>query len=146
MPRGRAKKNEANWSNPRLIQEILEESRIVAIIGISDDPDRPSNEIARYLIENGYRVIGVNPSLEEVLGALCYPSLEAIPEPVDVVDVFRKPDTVEEIVDDVIKLEIPYLWLQEGVVNSDAAFRAKSAGIKVIMDHCMKKEHSRLRL
>jgi predicted CoA-binding protein len=146
MPRGHASKVNSNWSSPRLIKEILEEARTIAIIGISDDPSRPSNEIARYLIENGYHVVGVNPSLEEVLGALCYPSLKAIPEPVDVVDVFRKPDALESIVEDVIRLEIPYLWLQEGVVNPDAALRAKSAGIKVIMDHCMKKEHTRLRM
>jgi uncharacterized protein len=144
MPRGRTSKPNHNWSNPRLIREILEEARTVAIVGISDEPSRPSNEIARYLIEHGYHVVGVNPALDEVLGALCYPSLEAIPEPVDVVDVFRKSDALETIVDDVIKLEIPYLWLQEGVINPDAAERAKEAGVKVIMDHCMKKEHSQL--
>jgi predicted CoA-binding protein len=146
MPRDRTSKPHHNWSNPRLIREILEEARTIAIVGISDEPSRPSHEIARYLIEHGYRVVGVNPALEEVLGALCYPCLEAIPEPVDVVDVFRKPEALETIVDDIIKLEIPYLWLQEGVVNPDAAERAKDAGIKVVMDHCMKKEHTRLRL
>jgi uncharacterized protein len=144
MPCTRTSKPNHSWSNPRLIREILEEARTVAIVGISDEPSRPSHEIARYLIEHGYRVVGVNPALEEVLGAICYPSLEAIPEPVDVVDVFRKPDALETIVTDVIKLEIPYLWLQEGVVNPDAAERAKEAGIKVVMDHCMKKEHTRL--
>jgi uncharacterized protein len=144
MPRARTSKTNHNWSNPRLIREILEEARTVAIVGISDEPSRPSHEIARYLIEHGYHVVGVNPALEEVLGALCYPSLDAIPEPVDVVDVFRKPEALETIVSDVIKLEIPYLWLQEGVVNPDAAERAKEAGIKVVMDHCMKKEHTRL--
>ncbi len=144
MPRGRTKNATSNWSNPKLIREMLEEARVIAIVGISDNPSRPSYHVARYLIENGYHVVGVNPTLEDVLGTLCYPSLESVPEPVDVVNVFRKSEAVDEIVTDVIRMQIPYLWLQQGVVNFEAAERAKESGIKVIMDHCIMSEHSRL--
>lgn len=130
------------WSDPRLIRRILLEARTVAVVGISDKPNRPSYGVARFLIENGYRVIGVNPNVDEVLGTLCYPSLSDIPEPVDVVDVFRNKKSVNPIVNELIKLRIPYLWLQEGVVDIEAAQRAKDAGIKVIMDRCMAKELS----
>jgi predicted CoA-binding protein len=149
MPKTANKKiSPSSWANPRLIREILEDARVVAIVGISDSPSKPSFNVARYLIEQGYRVVGVNPSLDEVLGTDCYPSLEAIPEPVDVVDVFRKPDAVEAIVDEAIHLRIPYLWLQEGVVNEEAAQKAKEAGIRVVMDRCMMHElkSSRLKL
>jgi predicted CoA-binding protein len=146
MPRGRTRKSGPPWSNPDLIQEILNEARTIAVVGISDKPSRPSYDVARFLIENGYHVIGVNPSLDEVLGTICYPSLDHIPEPIDVVDVFRNSDAVHEIVEEVIRLRIPYLWLQEGIVNPDAALRAEEAGVRVIMDHCMKKELSRLRI
>jgi predicted CoA-binding protein len=146
MLRESATKNHLNWSNPRLMREILEGGRTIAIVGISENPLRPSHEIARYLIENGYHVVGVNPAIEEFLGALCYPSLAEIPEPVDVVNVFRKPEAVEALVTEVIKLEIPYLWLQEGVVDQEAALRAKEAGVKVIMDQCIKKEHMKINL
>ncbi|HEX7342785.1 MAG TPA: CoA-binding protein [bacterium] len=144
MPRGRAGKSSSSWSDPRLIREILTEVRSIAVVGISDNPSRPSFGVARYLIEHGYRVVGVNPKLEDVLGDICYPTLSRIPEPIDLVDVFRKPDVVDAIVDEVVKLHIPYLWLQEGVVQIEAAKRAQEAGVKVIMDQCIMKEHSRL--
>ncbi len=144
MPRGRSNKQNSHWSSPRLMHEILDEARTIAVVGISDNPARPSYGVARYLIEKGYRVLGVNPALEEVLGDICYPSLASIPEPVDVVDVFRKPEAVSQIVEEVIRLHIPYLWLQTGVVNKEAAERAQEAGIRVIMDHCIMQEHSRL--
>ncbi len=144
MARGRTGKSSSSWSDPRLIREILTEVRSIAVVGISDNPSRPSFGVARYLIENGYRVVGVNPKLEDVLGDICYPTLSSIPEPIDLVDVFRQPDAVNGIVDEVIKLHIPYLWLQEGVVQIEAAKRAQEAGVKVIMDHCIMKEHSRL--
>jgi len=144
MPRGRTGKSSSSWSDPRLIREILAEVRSIAVIGISDNASRPSFGVARYLIENGYRVVGVNPKLEDILGDICYPTLSSIPEPIDLVDVFRQPDAVDGIVDEVIKLHIPYLWLQEGVVQVEAAKRAQEAGVKVIMDQCIMKEHSRL--
>ncbi|MCX6639663.1 MAG: CoA-binding protein [bacterium] len=135
----------APWSNPRIIREILEEARTVAVVGISDNPTRPSFGVARFLIESGYRVIGVNPKIQDVLGTECYPSLSEVPETIDVVDVFRNSDALDPLIDEVIKLRIPYLWLQEGVVNQNAAERAIEAGIKVVMDHCMAKEISRRR-
>lgn len=141
MPRDRIRTEP--WSNPHIIGEILNRSRSVAVVGLSDKPERPSFGVARSLIENGYRVLGVNPSLEEVLGAICYPTLSDIPERIDAVDVFRKPEAVDSLVDEVIKLRIPYLWLQEGVVNVEAAEKALSAGIKVVMDRCMAKELAR---
>lgn len=144
MPRGRTRR--IPWSDPRIMREILNEARTIAIVGISDSPARPSYGVARYLIENGYRVVGVNPKLEDVLGDICYPSVSSIPEQIDVVTVFRKPEAVDAVVDEVIKLHVPYLWLQEGVVNPEAAERALEAGVKVVMDHCMMKEHSRLAL
>ena len=144
MPPGRTGKSSSSWSDPRLIREILTEVRSIAVIGLSDNPSRPSFGVARYLIENGYRVIGVNPKLEDVLGDICYPTLSSIPEPIDLVNVFRQPDAVNGIVDEVIKLHIPYLWLQEGVVQVEAAKRAQEAGVKVIMDHCIMHEHSHL--
>ena len=144
MRRSRTGKSSSSWSDPRLIREILSEVRSIAVIGISDNPSRPSFGVARYLIENGYRVIGVNPKLEDVLGDICYPTLSSIPEPIDLVNVFRQPDAVHGIVDEVVKLHIPYLWLQEGVVQVEAAKRAQEAGVKVIMDHCIMREHGRL--
>ena len=144
MPRGRPKKDP--WSNPRIIDEILDEARTVAVVGLSDKPHRPSFGVARFLIESGYRVVGVNPNVDEVLGTICYPSLGAVPEPIDAVDVFRRSEVVDALVDEVIKLRIPYLWLQEGVVNPEAAQRAFSAGVKVVMDRCMAKALSQRRL
>jgi predicted CoA-binding protein len=141
MPRDRTKTE--SWSNPYVIGEILNRSRSVAVMGLSDKPERPSFGVARALIENGYRVIGVNPSLEEVLGAICYPTLSDIPERIDAVNVFWKPAAVDSLVDEVIELRIPYLWLQEGVVNIEAAEKALNAGIKVVMDRCMAKELAR---
>ena len=144
MPRGRPKKDP--WSNPRIIEEILGEARTVAVVGLSDKPHRPSFGVARFLIESGYRVVGVNPNVDEVLGTICYPSLGDVPEPIDAVDVFRRSEVVDTLVDEVIKLRIPYLWLQEGVVNPEAAQRAFSAGVKVVMDRCMAKALSQRRL
>lgn len=144
MPRGRTRTDP--WTNPHVIGEILDEARIVAVVGISDKPSRPSFSVARFLIENGYRVVGVNPSIDEVLGTICYPSLADIPEPIDAVNVFSTPEDVDALVDEVIKLRIPYLWLQEGVVNPEAAQRAISEGIKVVMNRCMAKALSQRRL
>lgn len=142
MVRGRARAD--RWAAPHIIREILDETRVVAVVGISDEPSRPSYGVARFLIENGYRVVGVNPKVEEVLGTICYPSLLDVPEPIDLVDVFRKPNAVDGLVDQMIRLHIPYLWLQEGVVDATAAGRAADAGIKVVMDRCVAKELSRI--
>ena len=125
-------------------EEILKSSRVVALVGLSAKPDRPSNIVASYLKENGYRVIPVNPQEEKILGEVCYPDLNSIPEPVDVVDIFRRPEDVPPIVEEAIKVGAKAVWMQEGVINEEAAARAESAGLQVVMDKCMKKEHAAL--
>ncbi len=129
-----------SWADEELIEEILQDARTVAVVGISDKPSRPSNGVARTLIEQGYRVIAVNPKLDEVLGTECYPNLSSINQPIDLVDVFRKPTDLGDLVEEVIDLGIPYLWLQEGVINGEVAKRAREAGVRVVMDRCIAKE------
>jgi len=125
-------------------EEILNSSRIIAMVGLSPRPDRPSYLVASYLKEQGYRIIPVNPTEKEILGEPCYPSLASIPEPVDVVDIFRRSEEVPAIVEEAIKIGAKAVWMQEGVVNGEAAARAREAGLLVIMDECMLKEHQRL--
>ena len=114
------------------------------MVGLSPKPERPSNVVANYLKENGYKVIPVNPDQKEILGEMSYPDLLSIPEPVDVVDVFRRPDEVPAIVEEAIKIGARIIWLQEGIVNETAAARAREAGLLVVMDKCMRKEHMKL--
>lgn len=125
-------------------EEILSFSRVVAVVGLSSKTDRPSYEVASYLKEQGYRIIPVNPLEKEILGEICYPDLASIPEPVDVVDIFRRSEEVLPIVGEAIKIGAKAVWMQEGVVNGEAAARAREAGLLVIMDECMLKEHQRL--
>ncbi len=127
-----------------IAEEILNSSRVVAIVGLSANPDRPSYMVASYLKENGYKIIPVNPSVGEVLGEVCYPDISSIPEPVDVVDIFRRSEEVPAIVEEAIKIEVRSVWMQEGVINEEAAARAKEAGLTVVMDKCMLKEHRKL--
>jgi len=126
-------------------EEILNSSRVVAVVGLSPRPDRPSYGVANYLKEKGYRIIPVNPSTREVLGEACYPHLSSIPEPVDVVNVFRRSEEAPDIVEEAIKIGAKAVWMQEGVINEKAAVRAMEAGLLVIMDKCMLKEHQKLR-
>jgi predicted CoA-binding protein len=126
------------------IEEVLRGSRTVAIVGLSSKEDRPSHRVGLYLQSKGYRIIPVNPGEAEVLGQRSYPDLVSIPEPVDVVDVFRRSADVPPVVEEAIKVKAKVVWMQEGVVNERAAKRARSAGLKVVMDHCMRKEHIRL--
>ena len=125
-------------------EEILSFSRVVAVVGLSSKTDRPSYEVASYLKEQGYKIIPVNPMEKEILGEICYPDLASIPEPVDVVDIFRRSEEVLPIVEEAIKIGAKAVWMQEGVVNGEAAARAREAGLLVIMDECMLKEHQRL--
>jgi uncharacterized protein len=125
------------------IDEILENSRTVAIVGISPKEDRPSYRVGNYLKSQGYDMIPVNPSCSEVLGETSYPDLLSVPRPVDVVDIFRRPEDVPLIVEQAIRIKAKVVWMQEGIVNEDAARVAKQAGLKVVMDHCMRKEHIR---
>jgi len=128
------------------IRHILQHAKTIAVLGLSDDPTRPSHGVAAYMQRAGYRIIPVNPALTEILGEPCYPTLTeaARHEKIDVVDVFRRSDAVPAIVDEAIALGLPALWLQEGVVHEAAAEKARRAGLRVVMDRCILKEHRRL--
>jgi hypothetical protein len=135
MPRANA--------TPEEVRAILSSARVVAVVGISDKPERDSHRVAAYLKEQGYRIIPVNPSLEEVLGERAYPSLAEVPVKVDVVDVFRRPEAVPGIVEAAIAGGARAVWLQEGIVHDAAAERARAAGLAVVQSRCMLKEHRR---
>ena len=124
-------------------EEILKSGRVIAVVGLSPEPDRPSHRVASYLKEHGYRIIPVNPQEKEILGEPSYPDLGSIPEPVDVVDIFRRSEEVLDIVEQAIRVGAKAVWLQEGVINEKAATRAKEAGLLVVMDKCMFKEHQK---
>ena len=126
-------------------EEILKSSRVIAVVGLSPKPERPSYGVASYLKEKGYRIIPVNPQAKEVLGEPAYPDLASVPEPVDVVDIFRHSEDVPDIVAEAIKIGAKAVWMQEGVINEEAAAKAREAGVEVVMDMCMKKEHQRMR-
>lgn len=123
---------------------IIHNSHVIAIVGLSPNPDRPSNEVGRHLQEKGFRIIPVNPAAKEILGEVSYPDLTAIPEKVDVVDIFRRSEDVPPIVEQAIKIGAKTVWMQEGVINEDAALRARQAGLNVVMDRCIWKEYRRL--
>jgi len=125
------------------IETILSGSKTVAVVGISDKPDRPSHGVARYLQERGYRVIPVNPLLTEVLGEKVYKSLAEIPGRVDLVDVFRKSAEVPEIAEEAVRIGARFFWMQEGVVSDRAREILDAAGIPWVMDRCVKKELAR---
>lgn len=122
--------------------KILSSARTIAVVGLSANPRRPSHGVARYLQRVGFRIIPVNPNVEEVLGERAYPSLREIPQPVDVVDVFRRSEFVGPIVDDAIAIKASAVWLQDGVVDADAAARARASGLDVVMDDCMMRRHA----
>ena len=125
--------------------EILNSCKVVAIVGLSPDHDRPSYKVASYLKEQGYKVIPVNPKVNEILNERCYPDLISIPESIDVVDIFRRSEDVPAIVEEAIKIDAKAIWMQEGVVNDESAAKAVASGLMVVMDRCMKKEHQYLK-
>ncbi len=127
------------------LRQILAASKTIAVVGLSNKPDRPSNEIAAYLKAQGYRIIPVNPTITEALGERAYASLREIPGGVDVVEVFRKSEDVPPIVADAIVIGAKVVWMQEGIVHEEAAARARAAGLKVVMDTCMRATHRALR-
>ena len=127
------------------IEKIIRESRNIAVVGISNKLGRPSLTVASYLKGQGYRIIPVNPTIQDVNGEKCYPDLGSIPEKVDVVDIFRKPEDVLPVVEEAIRIGAKTVWMQEGIVNEEAARKAKEAGLQVVMDKCMLKEHARLK-
>lgn len=124
-----------------VITDFLERAKIIAVVGLSDSPLRPSHGVAAYMQTQGYRIVPVNPQIEEALGEKSYRTLLDVPEPIDIVNVFRRPDAVDEIVDHAIQLKVPMIWMQESVVNEKAAERARRAGIFVVTDLCILKEH-----
>ncbi len=128
----------------RTVEDILKGSKTVAVVGLSPKPDRPSYDVARYLQARGYRIIPVNPQATEILGEKSYPSLSAVPAPVDVVDIFRRSEDVPPIVDEAVRAKAKVVWMQEGIVNEQAADAARRVGLDVVMDRCMQKEHKRL--
>lgn len=127
------------------IAEMLRSSRVIAVVGLSDRPDRPSHGVAAYLQAQGYRIVPVNPRLSgPVLGEQPYPDLRSVPEKVDIVDIFRRSEDVPPVVDDAIAIGAPLVWLQLGIVNDEAARKAEAAGAAVVMDRCLKVEHEAL--
>ena len=125
------------------IKSILEESKTVAVVGLSPRQERDSHRVAKYLQSQGYRVIPVNPNADETLGERSYPDLASFPEPIDVVDAFRRSEAVPEIVEEAIKVGARTVWMQQGVIHEEAAARACEAGLQVVMDRCMMIEHRR---
>ncbi len=133
-----------------IVDEMLQNAKSIAVVGMSDKPHRASLNIGRYLAEHGYRVFPVNPALKEVLGGTCYADLDAADSAarnqtgkgIDLVDVFRASENVPPIVDDVIRLGIPYLWLQDGVIHDEAVARAEAAGVKCVQNDCIYRRHA----
>ena len=125
-------------------EKILKEYRTVAIVGASPNPERPSYRVISYLVEHGYHVIPVNPNVREVLGKTSYPDLSSIPEKVEIVDIFRRSEEVMPIVDEAIKIGAMVVWMQEGIISEEAATKARNAGLLVVMDKCMRKQHLHL--
>lgn len=125
------------------IAAILKNYRVVAVVGLSADPARPSYQVARYLQEHGYRIVPVNPGQTEILGEKCYPSLKDIPFPVEVVDIFRQPEAIEAIVSEALEVGAKVIWMQLGLIAEEPARRARAAGLQVVMDRCLKIEHGR---
>ncbi|HKN32252.1 MAG TPA: CoA-binding protein [Terriglobales bacterium] len=123
------------------VTDLLKRARNIAVVGLSSSPLRPSHGVAAYMQSQGYHIIPVNPTIEEALGEKSYASLLDVPEKIDIVNVFRRPEFVEEVVEQAIQLKVPAIWMQEEVINEKAAEKARKAGIFVIMDQCILKEH-----
>ena len=131
-------------SRPEDIPAILKQYHSVAVVGLSPDPSRASHQVAEYLQSHGYRIIPVNPQCQEVLGEKCYASLKDIPEPVEVVDIFRKAEAIPGIVAEAIGVGAKVIWMQLGLESPEAAAQARAAGLQVVMNRCLKIEHAKL--
>ena len=123
------------------IADLLKRSKTIAVVGLSNSPLRPSHGVSAYMQSHGYRIIPVNPNIKGSLGEKAYASLLDVKEKIDIVDIFRRSEFVEEVVDQAIRLRVPAIWLQEGVIHEKAAEKARAAGIFVVMDRCILKEH-----
>ncbi len=132
-------------NDPTEIKRLLECCKTIAVVGLSANPSRPSNAVTRYMQTQGYRIVPVNPNHQAVLGEFCYPSLLEIPSStsIDLVNVFRRPDAVSLVVEQTMQIGVRAIWMQEGVVDATAARKAESAGLTVVMDRCLLKEHSK---
>ena len=126
------------------IKEILEKYKTIAVVGLSSQTWRPSYSVSQYMQSAGYRIIPVNPRETEVLGEKAYASLDDVPEPIEIVNIFRRPEHVPDIVETAIRRRAPVVWMQLGVVNQTAAYRAIAAGLEVVMDRCILVEHRAL--
>jgi predicted CoA-binding protein len=126
------------------IPQILNSYKKIAVIGISNKPDRPSHYVSYFMKEHGYQIYPVNPGLDEVLGEKCYPSLSAIPDQIEIVDIFRRAEFVDEIVKKAIEVNARVIWMQQGIINENAAQQAIEAGLQVVMDRCIKTEYGRM--
>ncbi len=133
------------YASQDVIKDIVKNSKNIAVVGLSDKPDRASYSVASYLKSKGYTIIPVNPTKTEILDEKCYPDLKSIAGDIDVVNVFRRSDAVMPIVEEAIEVGAKAVWMQEGVVNEQAARKAEEAGLKVVMDRCLLKEHVRLK-
>src|SRR5215510_4900291 len=125
------------------IGRLLAAVKTIAVVGLSNDPMRPSYGVSSYMQQQGYRIITVNPTISEALGERSYPDLTSVPERIDLVNVFRRPEYVPAILDEAIRLRLSAIWLQEGVIHFEAASKARQAGMSVVMDRCILKEHRR---
>ena len=123
------------------IGELLKRSKTIAVVGLSNNPLRPSHGVSAYMQSHGYRIIPVNPEIKGALGEKAVPNLSQVDEKIDIVDVFRRSEFVPEVVDEAIRLKVPAIWMQEGVIHEQAAEKARKAGILVVMDRCILKEH-----
>ena len=125
------------------IAELLKNARTIAVVGLSDNPMRTSYGVSEYMQSQGYRIVPVNPLIRDSLGEKSYATLSDVPEKIDIVNVFRRPEFVPEVVEEAIRLGVPAIWMQEGVVHEEAAARARAAGMFVVMDRCILKAHRR---
>lgn len=123
------------------VTELLKRAKVIAVVGLSNDPMRASHGVSAYMQSQGYRIIPVNPQIESCLGEKAYASLLEVPEKIDIVNIFRRPEYVEEIVEQAIQLKVPAIWMQEDVIHEKAAEKARQAGIFVVMDRCILKDH-----
>lgn len=130
-------------SSPQIdpVTELLRHAKTIAVVGLSNNPLRPSHGVSAYMQSQGYGIIPVNPQIESSLGEKAYASLLDVPEKVDIVNIFRRPEFVEEVVDQAIQLKVPAIWMQEGVIHEKAAAKARRAGALVVMDRCIRKDH-----
>ncbi len=126
--------NDSEEAKMDLVEEQLRNSKTIAVVGLSDNPARDSHRVSKYMQSQGYRIIPVNPMIEETLGEKSYPDLKSVPVPIDMVDIFRRSELVPPVVDEAIEVGVKYIWMQDGVINPDSAAKAEAAGIPVIMD------------